>query len=638
MKDEKLNINSIDFKELKKNLFPLMKLFKKINKGKKKGLNSNDDIKNIRKKIEFLTRNSNILLHEKYKFLYASLCLLQIQNNSYLNELKNSNKKKRLRSEEENGEDEGEEQEKDNSIKTNKKGKFDSNVKEKNNNNNNNNNNLKQGVAENDDILENIILKNSKKKKTKKKNSNPEVENIKHLIDVTEFVKYCKQKPFKNNTLFPTLPLKSSEEDSLSLFSRLEDATDEKMEDILNNYTTRNKEFYNKCWEDLQKIKELENEDEDEDEDDEDDERDISHSKIIDENLDYSDKQKKGKGKEKETDDDINNDDSQDQNIKKNKDKDKDKDKNKNKNQDMDMDELFLNDFLLSSSSDDDDDVEGQFGTYTDYIPNQVYRSRIWTDGIMDRFQHLMKEKDEEMKQKPKRIKVCTECISKFHNILDYIPCSGQTPCERCKRLGLICYYPFVKRVNNTRNRFGNLYRLKTNVNNPMTQQEYNERLETEEENNNNNRYDDGGDGVENRTTTYKKLLNDAHIIGDREDYLNYKENVKFNYWTKNNKKNNLISNHLKSQFESYQKEIEKEQENIKNGKKPFLGKSNSKIPTSELLDALHYCVSKRSSLEKQNENMIYKYNSSALITLGILYEEIIKYEVEKFNKPGYYQ
>jgi hypothetical protein len=128
MNGEKVNIDPVDFKELKKNLFPLMKLMKKINEGKKKGLTSTDNTQSIKKKIEYISNNSDILLNKKFKFLYASLCLLQIQNNSYLNELINANNKKRLRSEEEEKE-ENENKEKEGENKE----------KEGENNNNNNN-------------------------------------------------------------------------------------------------------------------------------------------------------------------------------------------------------------------------------------------------------------------------------------------------------------------------------------------------------------------------------------------------------------------------------------------------------------------------------------------------------------------
>jgi len=235
MDKENVNINPIDFKELKKNLFPLMKLLKKINDGKKKGLNSNDNVENIKNKIEFISNNSDILLNKKFKFLYASLCLLQIQNNSYLNEIKNLNKKKRTRKEIDK------EVSKETELR-NKKARTDLNdtnenqiTKKKDNekiekiDDNESNSDLKKEEMTDDKILENIKLRNSKKKKNKKKNANPEIENIKHLIDVMEFVKYCKQKPFSDEALFPVLPLKTSKEDGLSLFSRLENITDEKM-------------------------------------------------------------------------------------------------------------------------------------------------------------------------------------------------------------------------------------------------------------------------------------------------------------------------------------------------------------------------------------------------------------------------
>ena len=75
----------------------------------------------------------------------------------------------------------------------------------------------------------NIRLRNIRKINKRKKNNPPEVEHIKHLMDVMEFAKYCKQKPFSEEALFPILPLKTTEEDELSLFSRLENITDEKM-------------------------------------------------------------------------------------------------------------------------------------------------------------------------------------------------------------------------------------------------------------------------------------------------------------------------------------------------------------------------------------------------------------------------
>lgn len=249
MSEELVNINPIDFKELKKNLFPLMKLLKKINEGKKKGLNSSENINSIKSKIEYISNNSEILLNKKFKFLYASLCLLQIQNNSYLNELKNSHNKKRLRNVDEEEKSNEEITEITNKTKKRRVDANDNVIDIENENNrkdiNEINKNAKKQkgkkkeveIISEEEILENIKLRNVNKK-NKKKNINPEVKNIKHLIDVMEFVKYCKQKPFSKNAIFPVLPLKTSEEDELSLFSRLENITDEKMYYLLIiNYT-----------------------------------------------------------------------------------------------------------------------------------------------------------------------------------------------------------------------------------------------------------------------------------------------------------------------------------------------------------------------------------------------------------------
>jgi len=239
MNKEKENISNIDFKELKKNLFPLMKLLRKINDGKKKkGLNAADDIHSIKNKIDFIVNNSDILLNKKFKYLYASLCLLQIQNNSYLNELKNANRKKRLREEQD---DEEEEVETDSEISNNnKKTKLSGDDKD---------GKHKKKKMKNPDISTeqylNQIQKGNSQKKKKQKSSNgknkvanslsitqkpnAELVKINHWIDMMEFVKYCRQKPYSEAALFPSLPLKTSEEDELSLFSRLENTTEEKM-------------------------------------------------------------------------------------------------------------------------------------------------------------------------------------------------------------------------------------------------------------------------------------------------------------------------------------------------------------------------------------------------------------------------
>lgn len=292
-----------------------------------------------------------------------------------------------------------------------------------------------------------------------------------------------------------------------------------------------------------------------------------------------------------------------------------------------------LLEIVSSSDEEKDEDLNDEY-KYTDFIPNQVYRSRIWTDGIMDRFNNLLEEKKNEKAVKPRRIKVCTECINRYHNRLYYIPCTGTNPCERCKRLGLICYYPFTKKQTSIK-RYGNIYRLKENANNPLTNQEYNERYEMEEKVHNLNSYEH----IEFRNKAYKKLINDSHIIGDGEDYLQYKQNFKLGYYIKNTQKDKTVINYLKPFIQDDKKQQEEEQKEIEeNGKIPFLGKTNPRLPTTELLDALQYSISKRSSLEKQTDSMSFRYDSSALIALGILYEEIIKYEVEKFNKPDYYQ
>ncbi|OUM61179.1 hypothetical protein PIROE2DRAFT_62676 [Piromyces sp. E2] len=209
MNKEKININQIDFKELKKNLFPLMKLLRKINDGKKKkGLNAPDDIQSIKNKIEFI--------------------------------------KKRLREEQEEEEEEEEEEksitsDSDNSKHNKKKklkGKSEYHQKKK-------GKKLVTKADNTEQYLEHIQKRNTRKKKHQKSSSsgsgsnsgnkviksmpNPELEKINHWIDMMDFVKYCQQKPYSEAALFPILPLKASEEDELSLFSRLENITEEKM-------------------------------------------------------------------------------------------------------------------------------------------------------------------------------------------------------------------------------------------------------------------------------------------------------------------------------------------------------------------------------------------------------------------------
>jgi len=665
MNGEKVNIDPVDFKELKKNLFPLMKLMKKINEGKKKGLTSTDNTQSIKKKIEYISNNSDILLNKKFKFLYASLCLLQIQNNSYLNELINANNKKRLRSEEEekeeneNKEKEGGNKEKEGENNNNnnnavdeetivtKKARIEPNEEEEGDDVDSNTNNKKkknknkktskkqkgkEKVVEveneqdhdsdietvnnteiqkekekekekekaeyisNDEVLVNIRLRNIRKINKRKKNNPPEVEHIKHLMDVMEFAKYCKQKPFSEEALFPILPLKTTEEDELSLFSRLENITDEKMEDIINTYNTNDKDFYSKCWEDVQKIKD-DNEDEDEDEDEDESKyiRKISNNNEREEGEEEEvEGGEEGRVNGKEKGKEINNNE-----INKGKDGINHSAEEEENENDNDEDSTF-------SDSDLSDD-------YTDFIPNQIYRSRIWTDGLMDRFHHLLEKKRNERQLKQKRIKVCSECINRYHNRLQYIACTGGNPCERCKRLGLICYYPFTKKQTSVK-RYGNMYRLKENVNNPLSSQEYNERYEMEDELNplqlNNT--------IEFRNKSYKKLINDARIIGDREDYFQYKPNLKLGFYLKSAKKDKSLINYLKPFVEDDYRQLEKEQKEVEeHGKIPFLGKTNPKLPTTELLDALHYSVSKRSSLEKQTDAMSFRYDSSALVALG---------------------
>ena len=296
-----------------------------------------------------------------------------------------------------------------------------------------------------------------------------------------------------------------------------------KREDIINTYAGDHKDFYNRCWEDLQKKEENEEDDDDE----------IKST-------DYKIEEKSEPVKEESN-----------KKIKK---------KNKGKE--------ISNELNILSSDDEEEDLQD---IYTDYIPNQVYRSRIWTDGIMDRFKHLLEEKKEEKVLNQKRIKVCTECLSKFRNRLQYIPCSGDIPCERCKRLGLICYYPFLKKQGNVK-RYGSIYRLKENVNNPLTHQEYDERYETEEQD---TLMRNLHDHIEYRNIAFKKLINDAHIVGDNEDYLQYRQNTKINYWIKNTHydKNNV---YLRPYIQAHKKQLEREKKKMEDkGEKPFLGKTN---------------------------------------------------------------
>ncbi|ORX58417.1 hypothetical protein BCR36DRAFT_401945 [Piromyces finnis] len=613
MSSEKLNISQIDFKELKKNLFPLMKLLKKINDGKKKkGLNAADDIQSIKNKIEFIANNSDILLNKKFKYLYASLCLLQIQNNSYLNELKNINKKRQR--EEPNEVEEIEE----NSVESNSSSSNNNKKLKLTGKDNTHQNDKKSFTTEinANQYLERIQEKNSQKKKSKKKGkeinsgysshkSNPELKKVNHWIDMMEFVKYCKQKPYSKEALFPVLPLKTSEEDELSLFSRLENTTEEKMEQAINSFANQHKDFYNRCWKDLQK---KENEEEEED-------YLKTEKDLLKYNLDsHEEEEEKGNTKNKK-------DRLKEASTKSNK---------KNKNVD------FLGSFFSDEDEDEDDIGYGNEDDYTDYLPNQVYRSRIWTDGIMERFRHLLEEKRKKDKDSnTKRIKVCTECLSRFHRRLNHIPCTGESPCERCKRLGLICYYPVLVKPSSVKSH-GTLYRLKENINNPLTHQEYDERYEMEEFDALMRHYNNH---IEFRNTAYKRLINDAHIVGDREDYLQYRLNSKIGFWIKSQQKDKDVQAHIPPLYKRHENEMEKEQNEMENnGEKPFLGKTISNLPTSELIDSLQYCVAKRVNLEKKNESMTFKYDGSALITLGVLYEEILKYEIKKFNQPNYYQ
>jgi len=327
-------------------------------------------------------------------------------------------------------------------------------------------------------------------------------------------------------------------------------------EQTINSYANKNKELYSRCWENLQK---KENEEEEEEEEE------------VIEAVEYQNEENPLKGIMAMEDEEEDNEDHELMGSTST----SDPKKKSKKGEKLDKSMNIFENFLSDEDEEEEDSDDSHQDDYTDYLPNQVYRSRIWTDGIMERFKHLYEEKREERGKDSnhKRFKICTECISRFHQNLNQIPCTGESPCERCKRLGLICYYPILVKPGSVKNN-GILYRLKENINNPLTHQEYNERYEVEDHDALMRHFNDR---IEFRNAAYKKLVNDAHIVGDREDYLQYRLNTKIgSCWIKSLQKDKNVIPYIRPIIQKHEIEMEQQQKEMEaRGERPFLGKTD---------------------------------------------------------------